>query len=65
MLFQRGTSILSASIMKSTEKKLFMQYMLLKLIVYVLLQHVSVPVVNMTNVMRLTTLEYLFIADCR
>ena len=38
---------------KSAEKKWFMQYILLKPIVYVLPQHMSVPVVNMTNYMRL------------
>ena len=66
MLFQRETSILSASIKKSLLKKVFIQHKLLKPIVNVLPHHASMPVVNMTNDMSETCniKEYLFIADC-
>ena len=49
---------------KSAKNKEFIQYKLLKLIVYVLPHHVSMPVVNMTNDMRFTTQEHLFISNC-
>ena len=48
---------------KSAEKKGFIQYKLLRPIVYVLPHHAPMPVVNMINDMKLTAQEYLFIAD--
>ena len=49
---------------KSAEKKGFIQYKLLRPIVYVLPHHAPMPVVNMINDMKITAQEYLFIADC-
>ena len=49
---------------KSAEKKGFIQYKLLKLIVYNLPHHVSMSVVNMTNDMRIIEQEYLFVSNC-
>ena len=49
---------------KVQEKKGFIQYKLLKPIVFLLPHHVAMPSVTLSHYMKLMAAEYLFIADC-